>query len=51
MVSVNSFRPRQFEDFEIVDDDNDLVGHIRAKPSGMLWAQSNAKRYSRNVST
>jgi hypothetical protein len=42
-VSVNSFRPRKFEDFEIVDDDNKVVGHIRVKPSGVLWAQSNAK--------
>jgi len=43
MVSVNNFRPRKFEDFEIVDDDNKVVGHIRVKPSGVLWAQSNAK--------
>jgi hypothetical protein len=42
-MSVNSFRPRKFEDFEIVDDDNKVVGHIRVKPSGVLWAPSNAK--------
>jgi len=42
-VAVNSFRPRKFEDFEIVDDDNRVVGHIRVKPSGVLWAPSNAK--------
>ena len=42
-MSVNSFRPRKFEDFEIVDDDNRVVGHVRVKPSGVLWAPSNAK--------
>jgi hypothetical protein len=42
-VSVNSLRPRKFEDFEIVDDDNRTVGHIRIKPSGVLWAPTEAK--------
>jgi hypothetical protein len=42
-MSVNSFRPRKFEDFEIVIDDNKVVGHIRVKPSGVLWAPANAK--------
>jgi len=42
-VSVNSFRPKKFEDFEIVDENNKVVGHIRVKPSGVLWAPSNAK--------
>jgi hypothetical protein len=44
-VSVNSFRPRKFEDFEIVDSDGKVVGHIRVKPSGVLWAPSNAKAW------
>ena len=35
--SVNSFRPRKIEDFEIVDADNQVVGHIRVKPSGVCW--------------
>lgn len=42
-MSVNSFRPRKYEDFEIVNDDNKVVGHVRVKPSGVLWAPSNAK--------
>ena len=42
-MSVKSFRPRKFEDFEIVDDENRVVGHIRVKPSGVLWAPSAAK--------
>lgn len=37
-MSVNSFRPKKFEDFEIVDANGDVVGHIRVKPSGILWA-------------
>ena len=42
-MAVNSFRPRKFEDFEIVDEASKVVGHIRVKPSGVLWAPSNAK--------
>jgi hypothetical protein len=42
-MSVNNFRPRKFEDHEIVDDENLVVGHIRVKPSGILWAPSNSK--------
>jgi hypothetical protein len=42
-MSVNSFRPRKFEDFEIVDADFKVVGHIRVKPSGVLWSPSNGK--------
>ena len=42
-MSVNSFRPRKFEDFEIVNEQEKVVGHIRVKPSGVLWAPSNAK--------
>jgi hypothetical protein len=42
-MPVNSFRPKKFEDFEIVDVDSKVVGHIRVKPSGVLWAPSNAK--------
>ena len=41
-MSLNSFRPRKFEDFEIVDDNNKVVGHVRVKPSGVLWAPANA---------
>jgi len=44
-VSVNSFRPRKFEDFEIVNDDNRVIGHIRVKPSGVLWAPTDAKMW------
>lgn len=42
-MAVNSFRPRKFEDHEIVDDDGMVVGHIRVKPSGILWAPYNSK--------
>jgi hypothetical protein len=40
-MSTNSFRPRKFEDHEIVDDKNKVVGHIRVKPSGILWSPKN----------
>jgi hypothetical protein len=37
-VATNSFRPRKYEDHSIVDDSKRVVGHIRVKPSGMLWS-------------
>jgi hypothetical protein len=39
-MSVNNFRPKKFEDHEIVDGNGQVVGHIRVKPSGVLWAPS-----------
>lgn len=42
-MAVNSFRPKKFEDFEIVDGGSKVVGHVRIKPSGILWAPANAK--------
>lgn len=40
---LNNFRPRKFEDHEIVDQNNNVIGHVRVKPSGILWAPSNSK--------
>jgi hypothetical protein len=42
-MATNSFRPRKFEDHEIVDDKSKVVGHIRVKPSGILWSPKNGK--------
>ncbi|MEG0634355.1 MAG: hypothetical protein RR517_17620 [Pseudomonas sp.] len=42
-MAVNSFRPRKFEDHEIVDSEGRVVGHIRVKPSGVLWSPKNGK--------
>ncbi|QJR36526.1 MULTISPECIES: hypothetical protein [Gemmatimonas] len=42
-MSKNNFKPRKFEDHEIVDEDGKVVGHIRVKPSGVLWAPSNSR--------
>lgn len=44
-MSTNNFRPRKFEDHEIVDGDAKVVGHIRVKPSGVLWAPANSKAW------
>lgn len=41
-MAVNKFRPRKFEDFEIVDGNEKVVGHVRVKPSGVLWAPANS---------
>jgi hypothetical protein len=40
---VNSFRPQKFQDHVIVNSTGHVVGHIRVKPSGVLWAPSNGK--------
>jgi hypothetical protein len=42
-MSLNSFRPRKFEDHEIVDAEHRVVGHIRVKPSSVLWSPKNGK--------
>lgn len=42
-MAVNSFRPRKYEDHEIVDESNKVVGHIRVKPSGVHWSPKNGK--------
>jgi len=42
-MAVNSFRPRKYEDHEIVDAKNKVVGHIRVKPSSVLWSPKNGK--------
>jgi hypothetical protein len=42
-MAVNSFRPKKYEDHEIVDADNKVVGHVRVKPSGILWAPRSGK--------
>ena len=42
-MSTNRFNPEKFHDFTIVDDDSQVVGHIRVKPSSVLWAPKNSK--------
>jgi len=42
-MSLNNFRPRKFEDHEIINASSRVVGHVRVKPSGVLWAPSNSK--------
>ncbi len=42
-MAINSFRPKKFEDHEIVDAKGKVVGHIRVKPSGVLWSPKNGK--------
>lgn len=42
-MSTNNFKPRKFEDHEIVDAKGKVVGHVRVKPSGVLWAPAKSK--------
>ena len=41
--NVNSFRPKKVADHEIIDSEGKVVGHIRVKPSGVLWSPKNGK--------
>lgn len=40
---VKSFRPKKYEDHTIVDSKGKVVGHIRVKPSGILWSPKKGK--------
>jgi hypothetical protein len=42
---VNSFRPKKFCDHSIVDIDGYTVGHVRVKPSSILWKPADGKRW------
>lgn len=42
-MATNSFRPKKFEDHEIVGGDGKVVGHIRVKPIGIMWAPTNSQ--------
>jgi len=41
----NRFEPEKYHDLKIVTDGNKTVGHIRVKPSGVLWVPKNAKKW------
>jgi hypothetical protein len=40
---VNSFSPSKVQDTTIVDSEGKTVGHVRVKPSGVLWSPKNGK--------
>ena len=42
-MSTNSFRLRKLEDHEIVNGCNQVVWHVRVKPSGVLESPKNGK--------
>ena len=42
-MALNSFRPRKYVDHAIVDENQKAIGHIRVKPSSILWAPKNGK--------
>ncbi len=43
-MTTNAFRPSKVQDVTIVSGPrNHVVGHIRVKPSGVLWAPLNSK--------
>jgi hypothetical protein len=40
---VNSFAQPKLQDHTILDADGKVVGHVRVKPSGVLWAPRDSK--------
>jgi hypothetical protein len=44
-MSSNNFKPRKYEDFEIVNSTGAKVGAIRVKPSGVLWKPVNTRKW------
>jgi hypothetical protein len=40
---ISSFAPKNFEDHTIVDTDGKIIGHVRVKPSTILWSPKNGK--------
>ena len=42
-MATNNFKPRKYYDFEIVNPKARMVGSVRIKPSGVLWAPAFAK--------
>ena len=42
-MATNHFRPRKYEDFEIADRHNEIVGHIRVTHDRLYWAPKWAK--------
>ena len=41
----NRFQPSKFHEHKIVSSSGSVVGHIRVKPSGVLWAPKGAKTW------
>jgi hypothetical protein len=39
----NRFQPNKFHQHTIVTNSGTVVGHVRIKPSGILWASKGAK--------
>ena len=44
-MSVNQFKPRKFEDFEILDGAGNKIGEVRVKASGILWGPKGSHKW------
>ena len=44
-----AFRASESQDFTIIDlnDENKIIGHVRVKPSGILWADKSGQTWYR----
>lgn len=46
-MAKNSFRSQKFYDLEIVSEAGEVVGNVRVKPSGILWAPKGSHSWYR----
>ncbi len=44
-MSKNKFRGPDYEEHSIEDETGKLVGHLRIKPSGILWKKPDGKKF------
>lgn len=42
---INRFKDRMFTEETIVDEEGEVVGHLRIKPSGILWKPKGSQKY------
>jgi hypothetical protein len=46
-MAKNKFRGPDYEEHSFEDQDGNLIGKIRVKPSGILWKKADGKKYYR----
>lgn len=44
-MATNTFRSKTFEDFTVLDENDNVVGHIRVKPNGIAWCSAGKHKW------
>jgi hypothetical protein len=47
IAMANSFAGPKYQDFTVLDSEGHVVGHIRVKPSGVLWRKADHGKWHR----